>query len=216
MQLRFILAMGILASSSAYAGTVGVTISGTWGAVTSTPPSTPTTPFDNGSSFTFSTTITSLTPTSFNSGETVLPSAGGSYTNGAATVPVSVSEQLILLDPSVWNGEDFAFAAHDVFIAGDFLELHFNGPQLFSGPTSAPIVSSGSFQVQQAWYGWSGRYFGVDGCCSTALLVGDATITLSTAPEPSTGALMILALGAAVLQLRSAASRRGAPGDRAA
>jgi hypothetical protein len=122
---------------------------------------------------------------------------------------VSVSEQLILLDPSVWNGEDFAFAAHDIFVAGDFLELHFNGAQLFTGPTSAPIVSGGSFQVQQAWYGWSARYFGVDGCCSTALLVGNATLTLSSAPEPSTGALMMLALGAALLRFRS---RNGEPG----
>jgi hypothetical protein len=125
-----------------------------------------------------------------------------SYTNGAITVPLSGLEQLILTDPSVWNGQDLGFSAHDIYVAGDYLEFDFNGPQLFSGPTSAPTVGTGSFVGQQAWYGFSARYLGGSDY-SYAQLVGNATLTLTSTPEPSTGLLITLALGAALLQFIS-------------
>ncbi len=207
MKLRIrsvaVLVMGILAVSSAHAGALTVTISGTWGTFSSGA-GISTTPYDNGSAFNFSTTITSFTPTFFNSGETQIPTTGGSYTNGAVTASFSGLEQLILTDPAVWNGQNFGFGVHDIYAVGDFMEFDFNGPQLFTGATSAPSLSGGSFQIQQALYGFSSRYLGVGASgYSVANLAGTGSVTLSNTPEPSTGILMTLALGAALLRLRA-------------
>src|SRR5215471_15344383 len=181
-----LMALFVLALSSAQAGPMSITITGNWGTIT-TGPGLSTTPFDNDSAFTFTTTVTSFTPTFFNSGETQLPTAGGSYTNGS-TAPLVGLKQLVLTDPSIWNGQDLGFGVHDVYFVGDFLELDFNNPQLFSFPTSAPTLSPNSFLVQEAWYGFSARYYNGTGY-STVVLNGVATLTIaalpnSTAPEP--------------------------------
>src|SRR4051812_28812142 len=118
--------LSLFALSSANATPINIVITGSWGAVT-TGPGLATTPFDNGPVFTFATTITSLTPTAFNSGETQLPTVGGYYTIGNLTVALSSLEQLIFTDPTVWNGQDFGFGIHDVYFAGDFMDLEFNG-----------------------------------------------------------------------------------------
>lgn len=197
-----VLAMGMIAVSSAHAGSLYVTITGTWGTFT-TGPNISTTAFDNGGNFSFSTTITSFTPVSFNSTRADLPTTGGSYSDGGVTRPISAFEQLTITDPAFWNGQNFGFGVHDVFVAGDFLALYFNGPALFTGSTSAPMLSAGTFVGQEAWYGYSGQYLGAGPSnYSYAQLAGDATITLSNTPEPSTGALMALALGAALFQFR--------------
>jgi len=185
-----LLALCSFALSTAHAGPVTITISGTWGTVT-TGPGLATTPFDN-SAFSFTTTVTSLTPTSFNSGETQLPTAGGSYTDGS-TVPLADLEQLVLTDPSAWNGQDLGFGVHDVYFTGDFLELDFNGPQLYGGTTDAPTLSPTSFPVQESWYGFSARYFNGVGY-STVVLNGDATLTIAAAPVPEPSPAIPVAL----------------------
>jgi hypothetical protein len=87
-----------------------------------------------------------------NPGETQLPITGGSSSFVG-------QEELELQDPSQWNGQDFGWGVHDVYVVSDFMDLYFNGPQLFSGPVISPTAVSGSYTVQEAWYGFSARYF---------------------------------------------------------
>lgn len=190
----------VVALSSASASPMYITITGNWGAIT-TGPGLSTTPFDIGSAFSFTTTVTSLTPTFDNSGETQLPTAGGSYTNGS-TVSLAGLEQLVLTDPTVWNGQDFGFGVHDVYFTGDFLELDFNGPELFTPPTSAPTLDTGTYSVEESWYGFSARYYNGTGY-STVVLDSDATLTIEPVPEPSSILLTLLAAPVVILGRRS-------------
>jgi hypothetical protein len=203
-----VLAMGMLAVSSAHAGVITVTITGNWGSHT-TGPGISTLPFDNGSAFSLTTTIASLTPISFDSGGTQLAASGGSYTNGA-TVPFTSFEEIHFLDPAAWSGGNFSFAAHDVYTAGDMLEVEFNGPLLFGGTTAAPTFAYGSYHItEDTLYGDAGFYLAPGaGYSYVNLTESGGTLTLSSAaPEPSTGILMTLALGTALLLFRSRTSK---------
>ncbi len=192
---RFLL-LGVLATfslASAHADTVTISISGNWGTVT-TGPGLSTTPF-NSPAFSFTTNVTDTTPIFSNAGETELGTTGGSYTDGSTTTPLGSPGQMQLTIPAQWNGQDFGFGVYNVYTAGDFLELDFNGPQLFSGPTNAPIFSTTSVTGQEAWYGFSARYYNGVGY-STVVLDGNAAIaeTVTPTPEPASAALISLSL----------------------
>jgi len=168
MRKKFMTALLACAAGAAYAGTVSYTISGTWG------PGGPTGPLSApNTAFSASFIINTPVATTFVGLDRFNTLVEVTYTLGALTTTYSN------LEIGVSSGTLFLFAAN---------QFAFNtaGP-LFSGSTSDPTLSLGTFTTNQS--GVTVDY-GASGFSS-----GTATLDASVIPEPATAGTALFALG---------------------
>jgi hypothetical protein len=207
-----------------FAGPITLTLSGTYGTITNTVPPSATTPFNNGSSFSFSVTLPSTVPFFSDSFRSLLHTDGkGTYTNGSVTV--NATNQLTcqfqscgvvaLIDPAQASGENFDFAFDHLYTPLDDFNFVFDGPKLWTGPNNAPVINTGTFQLTQdpnlnfvASYS-DGTNQG--SATANAAMIGNATLVISQAtPEPATFAFMGIGL-LALVALRYRIARTQTP-----
>ncbi len=177
-------------------GTITLTVSGVFGSITNTIPPNATTPFKNGATFSASVTLPNSTPFFSDSSRIFIQTdGGGTYTNGGITVtatnqsvcaiPPCGTGDVVFLNPSTTGGEDMAFTFENLYTSDDFLQFTFNGPQLYTGSTSAPVIQSGIFLLSQnPMFSYVVRYrdHQTDVCCVNASALNSITLVISSTP----------------------------------
>lgn len=178
-------------------GTITLTVSGTFGSITNTIPPNATTPFKNGATFSASVTLPNSTPFFSDSSRIFIPTdGGGTYTNGGITVTASAhpclvspcgAGDVVFLNPSTTGGEDLFFEFDNLYTTGDFLQFTFNGPQLYTGSTSAPVIQLGTFLLSQnPAFSYTVRYRDnprdMPPCCVNASVLSNITLVISSFP----------------------------------
>ena len=118
------------------------------------------------------------------------------YTNGGITVTASAhpclvspcgAGDVVFLNPSTTGGEDLFFEFDNLYTTGDFLQFTFNGPQLYTGSTSAPVIQLGMFLLSQnPAFSYTVRYRDnprdMPPCCVNASVLSNITLVISSFP----------------------------------
>lgn len=192
-----------------YAGPLMFTLTGTFGSVSSSGDGN--VPFV-GNTFQLVFTIPSSTPPpdfSIPGISTYIPTTSAllAYTNHGLTVTGSYGFGVGTSDvvfgapsPSFPNG-GLEFEAIGMYVPGvDDLFGVFAGPQLFSGTTSVPLFTPGTYLLSETSNNTvdNASFFYNDGTGHGAAEVhinGNATLVVTAVPEPNTMILMVIGLG---------------------